>query len=51
MFKVGVFLDKLKKYSLNIYESSLKAYNNAKKDNTLMRIPMNVYLNFIKNVA
>ena len=40
MFKAGVFLDELKKYSPDIYESSLKAYNSAKKDNSLMRIKL-----------
>ncbi|NWF67001.1 MAG: mannose-1-phosphate guanylyltransferase/mannose-6-phosphate isomerase [Campylobacterales bacterium] len=36
-FKAGVFLDELKKYSFEIYEASLKAYQNANKDN-LIRI-------------
>ncbi len=31
-FKVGVFLDELKKYSPDIYEASLSAYMSAKKD-------------------
>jgi len=40
MFKAGVFLDELKKYSPDIYKSSLKAYNSAKKDDSLMRIKL-----------
>ncbi len=32
MFKAGVFLDELKKYSPKIYNTSLKAYKNAQKD-------------------
>lgn len=32
MFKAGIFLDELKKYSPEIYESSLHAYNNANQD-------------------
>jgi mannose-1-phosphate guanylyltransferase len=31
-FKAGVFLEELKKYSPKIYETSLKAYKNASKD-------------------
>ncbi len=31
-FKAGVFLDELKKYSPTVYESSLIAFNNSKKD-------------------
>lgn len=31
-FKAGVFLEELKKYSENIYDSSLVAYENSKKD-------------------
>lgn len=31
-FKAGVFLDELKKYSPKIYHASLRAYNNANKD-------------------
>ncbi len=31
-FKAGIFLEELKKYSPEIYEASLLAYNNAKKD-------------------
>ena len=31
-FKAGVFLDELKKYSPNLYETSLNAYNNASKE-------------------
>ncbi|WP_324172631.1 mannose-1-phosphate guanylyltransferase/mannose-6-phosphate isomerase [Sulfurimonas sp.] len=34
-FKAGVFLDELKKYSPNIYKSSVKAFNNAKKEDTI----------------
>jgi len=36
-FKAGVFLDELKKYSPNIYETSKEALNNRPKDN-LIRI-------------
>lgn len=36
-FKAGVFLDELKHYSPRIYETSLSAYNHAKKD-TMIRI-------------
>ena len=37
MFKAGVFLDELKKYSPEVFETSLEAYNNASGDN-LVRI-------------
>jgi mannose-1-phosphate guanylyltransferase len=37
-FKAGVFLEELKKYSSKIYESSLEAYNNTSKENSLIRI-------------
>ena len=37
MFKAGVFLDELKKYSLDIYDASLNAFQNASKD-TIIRI-------------
>ncbi len=33
MFKAGIFLEELKKYSPKIYEFSMIAYNNAKSDN------------------
>jgi len=36
-FKVGVFLEELKRYSPKIYEASLAAYNNA-KSNDMIRI-------------
>ena len=36
-FKVGVFLEELKRYSPEIYEASLTAYNNA-KSNDMIRI-------------
>ena len=35
MFKAGVFLDELKKYSLSIYESCLTAFNNAIKEDII----------------
>ena len=35
MFKAGVFLDELKKYSPEIYENSLIAFNNANKENII----------------
>ncbi|MDN5130751.1 mannose-1-phosphate guanylyltransferase/mannose-6-phosphate isomerase [Aliarcobacter butzleri] len=31
-FKAGIFLDELKKYSLEIYNQSMNAFNNASKD-------------------
>ena len=34
-FKAGVFLDELKKYSPEVYESSLTAYSNANTDNII----------------
>ncbi|MDD3476778.1 MAG: mannose-1-phosphate guanylyltransferase/mannose-6-phosphate isomerase [Sulfurimonas sp.] len=37
MFKAGIFLEELQKYSPNIYEASLQAFNNSSKDN-LIRI-------------
>jgi mannose-1-phosphate guanylyltransferase len=37
LFKAGVFLDELQKYSPAIYEASLEAFNNASKDE-LIRI-------------
>jgi len=36
-FKAGVFLDELQKYSPNIYDTSLRAFKNSKKD-TAIRI-------------
>jgi len=44
MFKARVFLEELKKYSLPIYEASLIAYNNSKKDDVI-RIAHNDMLN------
>lgn len=38
MFKAGVFLDELKKYSLKIYNTSIEAFNNASIENSLTRI-------------
>ncbi len=43
-FKAGVFLDELKKYSPKIYETSLKALENANKDN-MIRIKYDDMLN------
>ena len=37
-FKVGVFLDELKKYSLEVYNTSFKALNNTSSDNNMIRI-------------
>jgi len=34
-FKAGVFLDELKKHSPNVYNFSLQAFNNAKKENII----------------
>jgi mannose-1-phosphate guanylyltransferase len=48
-FKAGIFLDELKKYSPQIYEASLKAYENASKSTTdatcLIRIQHQEMLN------
>ena len=41
MFKAGVFLNELKKYSPEIYTKSLDALNNASKENSLIRIKHN----------
>lgn len=38
MFKAGVFLDELQKYSPKIYEASLQSHNNTKEENNLTRI-------------
>ena len=35
LFKAGVFLDELKQYAPEIYETSLSAYKNAKKDDDI----------------
>jgi mannose-1-phosphate guanylyltransferase len=35
MFKAGIFLEELKKYSPKIYETSLMAFNNAKHNDTI----------------
>ena len=35
MFKAGIFLEELKKYSPAIYKASLKAYENANKDDVI----------------
>ncbi len=35
MFKAGVFLDELKKHAKSIYDASLKAYENAKKEDII----------------
>ena len=35
MFKAGIFLEELKLYSPEIYQASLVAYDNAKKDNVI----------------
>ena len=43
-FKAGIFLDELKKYSPNIYDTSLVAYNNA-KCNDITRIKHNDMIN------
>ena len=43
-FKAGVFLDELKAYSPNIYESSKKAFENASKDN-MIRVKYDDMLN------
>ena len=41
MFKAGVFLNELKKYSPDIYTKSLDALNNASNENSLIRIKHN----------
>lgn len=38
MFKAGIFLEELKKYSSEIYNASLAAYDNTKEENNLTRI-------------
>ena len=48
MFKAGIFLDELKKYSPEIFETSLKAYKNAKKDN-IIRINYNDMIDIPNN--
>ena len=40
MFKAGVFLEELKKHSNDIYEMSLKAYQNSNKNNNTTRIKL-----------
>jgi len=40
MFKAGIFLDELKKYRPKIYEEALKAYENAKKDENVLRVKL-----------
>jgi len=47
-FKVGVFLDEFRKHSPIIYKSSLKAYQNSKKDDVI-RIQHNDMLNIPDN--
>ena len=37
-FKAGVFLKELKKHSLSVYETSLKAYKNSKTNESTIRI-------------
>jgi mannose-1-phosphate guanylyltransferase len=39
-FKAGVYLEELQKYSPNIYEQSLKAFNNSKNSNTILRVDL-----------
>lgn len=43
-FKAGIFLDELKKYSPEVYETSLKAFNNSHQD-SVIRIKHNDMLN------
>ena len=45
MFKAGVFLEELQKYSPEIYEMSLKAYNNTNNEENLTRIKHEDMLN------
>ena len=44
-FKAGVFLDELKKYSPEIYETSVIALNNTNSDNDMTRIKHNDMIN------
>jgi len=46
MFKAGVFVEELKRYSPEIYNSSLEAYQNSKKDDVI-RIQHNDMLNIL----
>ncbi len=48
MFKAGVFLDELKKYSPDIFEASKKAFDNANKDD-IIRVKYNDMLNIPAN--
>ena len=48
MFKAGVFLDELKKYSPEIYDKSLVAFNNASKDK-IIRIKHEDMINIPEN--
>ena len=45
MFKTGVFLEEFKKYSPNIYKTSVEAFNNASTENLLTRIKHEDMLN------
>ena len=45
MFKAGVFLEELKKYSPNIYETSLTAHNNTSSNDNLTRLKHDDMLN------
>lgn len=47
-FKVGVFLDELKKYSPDIYNASLNAYNESRK-NQQIRIPYDLMIKIPNN--
>jgi len=49
MFKAGVFLEELKKYSPKIYETSLTAFKNASNENSLTRIKHDDMLNIPEN--
>lgn len=45
LFKAGVFLEELKKYDPKLYENALAAFNNAPKEENLIRIKHDDMLN------
>jgi len=49
MFKAGVFLEELRKYSPEIYETSLIAYKNSKRDKNILRVRLEDMQNIPEN--